>query len=66
MYTIAYFENILKKKMYFTMHDIAKMKPSFIHPYLISGRIKREYYIKHFDKINQIRKHIMPHAKPFT
>ena len=66
MFTIVYFENILKKKRYFTMRDIAKMKPSFIHPYLISGHIKREYYIKNFDKINQIRKTIMPYSRPFN
>ena len=65
MYTEQYFENILKKKKHFTMHDIAKMQPKFIHPYLITGAIPRWYFVHNFDKINAIRKKILPKSKPF-
>ena len=65
MYTIDYFENILKHKKKFTMHDIAKMRPSFIRPYMITGHINRLKFLNNIDKINKIRKSIMPHAKPF-
>ena len=65
MYTISYFENILKKKKQFNMNDIAKMRPSFVHPYLITGKINRLYFINNIDKINAIRRKIMPYSKPF-
>ena len=65
MYTIAYFENILKKKKQFNIYDIAKMRPSFVHPYLITGKIDRLYFINNIDKINDIRRKIMPYSKPF-
>ena len=65
MYTIAYFENILKKKKKFSMNDIAKMRSSFIHPYLITGKIDRLYFINNIDKINSIRHKILPYSKPF-
>ena len=65
MYTISYFENILKQKKKFTMNDIAKMRPSFVHPYLIIGKIDRLYFINNIDKINAIRRKIMPYSKPF-
>ena len=63
-YTVSYFENLLKRKRKFTMTDIAKMRPSFIHPYMITGHIDRTYYDKNLEKINSIRKKIMPYSKP--
>ena len=65
-YTVQYFENLLKKKRQFNMHDIAKMRQSFIRPYMIIGCIDRSYIARNIDKINKIRKRIMPHAKPIT
>ena len=52
-------------KKQFSMTDIAKMRPSFIHPYLITGKINRDYFIRNFDKINAIRHKTMPYSKPF-
>ena len=56
MYTIAYFEKLLKKKRQFTKEDIARMRPSFIRPYMITGHINRLYFERNIKKINQIRK----------
>ena len=61
---VSYFENILKKRN-FNMYDIAIMKPSYIHPYLISTKINRDYFIRNFDKINALRRKLMPCSKPF-
>ena len=63
-YTVSYFENLLKRKKKFTMVDIAKMRPSYIHPYMITGHIDRAYFAKNLEKINDIRKKIMPYSKP--
>ena len=66
MYNVQYFENMIKKgKRQFTLYDIAKMQPSFIRPYMITGFINRVKFLSNLDKINQIRKRLMPHSKPF-
>ena len=64
MYTIDYFKRLLKKKQKFSMKDIAKMKPLFIRLYMITGHINRLYFSNNIDKINKIRKSIMPYSKP--
>ena len=57
---------MLKKgKRKFSLHDIAKMRPSFIRPYMITGHIDRLKLINNIDKVNKFRKEIMPYAKPF-
>ena len=61
---VSYFENILKKRK-FNMSDIAIMKPSYIHPYSITGKINRDFFIRNFDKINKLRHSMMPNSKPF-
>ena len=61
---VSYFENILKKRK-FNMYDIAIMKPSYIHSYLITSKINRDYFIRNFDKINKLRHSMMPNSKPF-
>ena len=65
MYTVAYFEKLLNKKRQFTKEDIARMRPSFIRSYIITGHINRLYLERNIKKINQIRKNLMPYAKPF-
>ena len=66
MFTTDYFEKLLQKKRYFTMNDIAKMRPSFIRPYMITGHINRVYFQKNIEKINHIRNKLMPYSKPFS
>ena len=54
-----------QEKRQFTKEDIARMRPSFIRPYMITGHINRLYFERNIKKINQIRKNVMPYAKPF-
>ena len=50
MYTVAYFEKLLNKKRQFTKEDIARMRPSFIRPYMITGHINRLYFERNIKK----------------
>ena len=54
MYTVEYFEKLLKKKRQFTKEDIARMRPSFIRSYMITGHINRLYLERNIKKINGI------------
>ena len=57
---------MLKKgKRKFSLHDITKMLPNFIKPYIITRYIDRMELINNIDKVNKYRKEIMPYAKPF-
>ena len=64
MYTEKYFEDLLKKKRKFSLNDIAKMSQKFVGAYVITGHIDRYKLMDNIDKVNKIRKKIMPNAKP--